>query len=178
MLVVMPERGWAAASFTNISQELPVPGNPSVPDRLGRNVVDVLLGEPVGGTSARRFYAIFDVLVVAVFALLASSLARAALALRRATPVRHGVGSTAGIAARGLPGLLVLLFPGLTLGWAASWLWAPDLTLALVVFGSMLLITAALRAVWLVRAKRRFQPQRDHATEQRADGAKPALVVR
>ena len=173
MLVVMPERGWAAASFTNISQELPVPGNPSVPDRLGANVVDALLEEPVGGVSARRFYAIFDGLALLVFALLAWSLVRAALALRRATPVRHQVRTGLGIAARVVPGLLLLLAPGLTFGWAASRLWMPDLTLALVVFGSMLLITAALRVAWLLRAKRRFEPQR----EQQAETAERELVL-
>ena len=177
MLVVMPERGWAAASLTNISQELPIPGNPSVPDRLGANVVDVLLGEPVGGISARRFYAIFDVVVVAVFALLAGSLARAALTLRRATPVRHQIRSAVDIAARGLPGLLVLLTPGLTLGWGSSWLWAPDVTLTLVVLGSTLLIVAALRAVWLIRVKRRLKPRRDHAQEQQAGEARREVPV-
>ena len=158
MLVVMPERGWAAASMTNISNELPIPGNPSVPDRLGRNVVDVLLGEPVGGASARSFYAKFDLVVAAIFGLLLWSLTRAALAVRRAAAVRHFRHSALGVVARALAGTLIALSPGLTLGWASSWLWSPDLTLTVVVLGSTLVLIAAVRAAWLVRAERRADP--------------------
>jgi hypothetical protein len=153
MLVIMPERGWAAASMTNISNEVPVPGNPSVPDRLGRNVVDVLLDEPVAATSARSFYAKFDLLVAALFGLLLWSLTRATLALRRAARVRHPVRSAVGVGARGIAGTLIALSPGLVGGWAQNWLWAPDLTLTLVAAGSMLVVIAALRGAWLVRSK-------------------------
>jgi len=144
--------------MTNISNELPLPGNPAVPDRLARNVIEALLDEPVTGVSAHRFYAIFDLVALGIFALLAWSLTRAALAVRRATPVRHRMRSAAAAAIRALAGIVMALAPGLAgAGWASSWLWSPDLTLTLVVFGSLLLITAVLRAAWLVRSKRHIQ---------------------
>src|SRR5829696_3778622 len=138
--------------MTNISNELPLPGNPAVPDRLARNVIEALLDEPVTGVSAHRFYAIFDLVALGIFALLAWSLTRAAL------PVRHRMRSAAAAAIRALAGIVMALAPGLAgAGWASSWLWSPDLTLTLVVFGSLLLITAVLRAAWLVRSKRHIQ---------------------
>ena len=164
MIILMPERGWAAVSMMNASQELPVPGNPSAPDRLGRNVADVLLGESSGGVSAHRFYAAFDLLAAAVLALLAWSLWRAARALRRRDAVAHRARAVAGVAARSAGGVLILVAPGVTGGWASSWLWAPDLTLVLVVSGSMLLATAALRLGWLILARR---PSQRHAAVAR-----------
>ena len=158
MIAFMPERGWAVASMTNISNELPVPGNPAVPDRLARNVIDVLLDEPITGVSAHRFYAIFDLVALGILALLAWSLTRAAFAVRRATPTPHRIRSAAAVPIRALAGILIAFAPGLaSAGWASSSLWSPDLTLTLVVFGSLLLITAMLRAAWLVRSKRHVQ---------------------
>lgn len=168
MIIVMPGRGWAAASMTNASEEQPLPGNPSAPDRLGRNVADVLLGEPVGGVSAHRFYAVFDLLAGVVFALLAWSLVSAALALRRGGTIGHRARAVAGIIARGTGGLIVVLAPGISGGWASSWLWAPDLTLILVVFGAMLLATAALRTGCLVRGSYRRPPLHQHAVTTHA----------
>jgi CubicO group peptidase (beta-lactamase class C family) len=61
MITVLPERGMAVATLLNLSHELPVPGNPAVPDRLSPNVVDAVLGEPVdSGPSTTTFYLWFD----------------------------------------------------------------------------------------------------------------------
>ena len=65
MITVVPGRGTAVATLMNLSHELPVPGNPSAPDRMSRNVVDSLLGEAVDtGPSTTRFYLVFDLIAL------------------------------------------------------------------------------------------------------------------
>lgn len=159
MLAVVHRAGLAVAVMTNVSSEVPVPGNPSVPDRLGASAVDVLLGEDVGGTSATTFYAVFDLVVLLVLVLLGLALVRAVRRLRRAeVPDGHPRRRSASAAALVLGGLVVALAPAMTVGWSASWLWAPDLTLVLLVVGALVLILGGVRIATLAAASRRGPP--------------------
>ncbi len=63
MLALFPERGMAVAVLVNAGNELPVPGNPFIADRISRNMVHAALGQPVADLpSMWRFYAAFDLI--------------------------------------------------------------------------------------------------------------------
>ena len=157
MNVLLPQRGWGVVTLANAGNELPLPGYPAAIDRIARNAVDVLVGDPVDpGTSLPTFYLWFD---LAVFALLTAA---GAGLLRAVRLVRSGRGPSsrrlalAGIVVRAGAGAVLLAVPGY--GWAAAWTWVPDLLLAGVAFGALLLATAALRLVALVRTRVREAP--------------------
>lgn len=61
MLAFLPDEGVAAVVVVNAGNELPIPGNPFVADRIARNVIHSALGQPVLDLpSMWRFYAVFD----------------------------------------------------------------------------------------------------------------------
>ena len=65
MLALFPDRGVAVAVVVNAGNELPVPGNPFIADRITRNVVHAALGQPVVDLpSMWRFYLVFDLVVL------------------------------------------------------------------------------------------------------------------
>ena len=68
----------------------------------------------------------------------------------RRTPARRAV-TIAGVAARGVLGLVLLALPAVALGWQASLLWQPDLSTLIVLMGALLLVTATLRLGTLLR---------------------------
>jgi CubicO group peptidase (beta-lactamase class C family) len=154
MLVLLPKRDWAVATLMNAGNELDIPGNPAAMDRASRNAVDALLGEPVEGTSLKTFYVYFDLVVLLLFALAVYGLFRAARALRRHAPPRHRAKAFGGIAARAAAGGLLLAAPPLlAVGWSGAFLWSPDLALVALVLGGLLVVTALVRLVWLMRVR-------------------------
>ncbi len=156
MITLIPGRGTAVATLMNLSHELPVPGNPSAPDRLSRNVVDALLGEPVDtGPSTRRFYLLFDAIVLLLVGVAGWSLWRAVASFRRGTDPRHRLPALLGVGLRGAAiALLATLPAGAGYGWASAWVWAPDLTLTLAVLIVLLVLIMSVRLVALVRSLR------------------------
>jgi CubicO group peptidase (beta-lactamase class C family) len=159
MLSFFPGRGVAVATLLNAGHELPVPGNPSVTDRVARNVIHATLGQPVPGLpSLRGFYLRFDLVVLVLVAAAGWGLLRAVGALRRRTAlsgVRHPVVGWLGVAVRTAVALGLVFLPLMTYGWAGVWTWAPDLALVLAALAPLLAATAGLRAVGLIRARHR-----------------------
>ena len=152
LIAVFPDRDLAVVTLTNAANQLSVPGYPASVDRVERNAIDVLIGDPVDtGTSLHRFYLYFDLLALALLAATTWALARAARALRRRQPVRHTKRAIAGIVARVTGGVLLVALPAVALGWRAAFLWQPDMSSVLVVLGALLLLTAALRLAALMR---------------------------
>ena len=151
MLTLLPARGTAVATLMNLSHEIPLPWNPSVTDRLSRNVVDAVVGEPAdGGPSIRRFYLVLDLVALALVAAAGWGLVRAVGSQRRPRP-RGGIPTATGVVVRlALVGVLAVL-PGL-LGhtWSSLWLWAPDLALVIGLLAVLLLATAVARAASLL----------------------------
>jgi CubicO group peptidase (beta-lactamase class C family) len=154
MLSVFPDRGVAVAVVVGAGNELPVPGNPFIADRIARNVVHAALGQPVQELpSIRRFYLVFDLVVLLLLAAAGWGLLRALRAARHPARPRHPVRGWAGVLIRALGvGALVLLTTS-SYGWRGLWTWVPDL--ALVIAGLVLLIAAAaaLRVIGLLRTE-------------------------
>jgi hypothetical protein len=155
LMVLLPRRKVAVITLVNASNELIVPGNPYAISRMQRNAVDVVLGAPANaGTSVRRFYIIFDLLVALLLAVAVASLARAVRAAKRRRPPRHRLRAAAGVPARVALAALALGYPALIgYGWTAMRYWHPDLALALALLGGLLLATAVVRVVWLLRSR-------------------------
>jgi fatty acid desaturase len=152
MIVMFPRRDLAAVTLTNAANLVPVPGYPGSVDRVERNAVDALIGDPVNtGTSLRRFYLYFDLIAIVLLAALGWPAIRAARALRARTRPRHRRRATAGVLTRAAAGGLLLALPALTVGWQVALLWNPDLSAVIVLASALLLVTAALRLVLLVQ---------------------------
>lgn len=152
MIVMFPRRDLAAVTLTNAANLVPVPGYPGSVDRVERNAVDVLIGDPVDtGTSLRRFYLYFDLIVIALLAALGWPAVRAARALRARTRPLRRRRAIAGVLTRAAAGGLLLALPALTLGWQVALLWHPDLSAVVVLAGALLLVTAALRLALLLQ---------------------------
>jgi CubicO group peptidase (beta-lactamase class C family) len=157
LMVLFPSRDVAVVTLANTSNELPVPGNPAAITRMQRNAVDVLLGEPVNrGTSVHRFYFWFDVVAALLLAAALLGLARAVLALRGRLAPHHRVRAIIGIPGRIVLAAVVLGYPALIgVGWTALRSWHTDLALTLVIIGAVILSTALVRLVWLLRTRPR-----------------------
>ena len=151
MIVMFPRRDVAVVTLTNAANELTLPGYPASVDRVERNAIDALIGDPVDtGTSLHRYYLYVDLIALALLAAVAWPLVRAARALRRTRP-RHRWLAIAGVVARAAGGVLLVALPALAFGWRASFLWQPDVFTVIVLLGALLLVTAALRLAGLVR---------------------------
>lgn len=152
MLAVVPDRDVAVAVVVNAGNELPVPGNPFIADRVSRNVVHAALGQrTVDLPSLWRFYAVFDLVVVLLLATSTWALLRAAGSLASRTPPRRRGLSWAAVLLRSLAAGLLALVPALSYGWRSGWTWAPDLALSLGALLVLLVVAAGLRATWLIR---------------------------
>ena len=152
MIALFPQRGLAAATLVPAAQEIPLPGNPSITDRISRNTLHAILDEPVPpATSLWGFYLWFDAAAIALSALGLWVLLRAIRAYRRPAPPgrRRWL--------RPLPPLLsvvvLLVLPTLVAGgWSAVWTWAPDLGLTVLLLIALLAAAGALRLLTAVRA--------------------------
>ncbi len=166
MLTLSPDRGVAVAALVNAGNELPVPGNPFIADRVTRNVVHAALGQPVLGLpSMWRFYLVFDLVALLLCAAAAWGLWRAARTARSPSPSRHRVRGWAGVLARTLGTGLLLIVPTLSYGWAGLWTWAPDLALVIAALALLLAAAAALRTTGLLRASPGTRPASSNTTE-------------
>ena len=145
MIVMFPRRDLAVVTLTNAANELTLPGYPASVDRVERNAVDALIGDPVDtGTSLHRYYLYLDLIALALLAAVAwASAAPCAPSGRRRAPppvARHRRRRDT----RG-GGVLLVALPALAFGWRASFLWQPDVFTLIVLIGALLLVTAALR---------------------------------
>jgi CubicO group peptidase (beta-lactamase class C family) len=156
MITLLPDRGIAVATLVAAGHELPVPGNPAATDRISRNVVDVVVDEPVAtGTSLRSFYAVFDLLVLGLWTALGWSLHRAARVLRRQTGPPRRLSAGGGVLSRAVLVAELLALPiWAGFGWSGLQVWAPDLWLVLLVLIALLTATAAVRLAGLARPHR------------------------
>lgn len=150
MVALFPEREWGVVTLLNAGNELEIPGNPSAMDLTSRNVIDALLGEPVKQGSLKRFYIVFDLIVLALLSLVGLGMYRAIRDLRRGERL-GGRRRAAGVAVRVVGGVLLLFLPLIGLGYAAAWLWMPDLTLVVVLLGTSLVATGLLRLTEMFR---------------------------
>jgi hypothetical protein len=153
MITLLPNKGMAVATVMNLSHELPVPGSPAAPDRISRNVVDAVLGEPVDtGPSTTGFYVVFDLIALLLVGAALWGLWRAVKTLRRGGPPRRRLLATFGVVVRVMAIALLLLIPvAAGYGWAGARVWAPDLTLVLATLVALLIPVTALRLVTLLR---------------------------
>jgi CubicO group peptidase (beta-lactamase class C family) len=157
MLTVFPDRQVAVATLVNAGNELPVPGNPFIADRVERNVIHAALGQPVVDLpSLRRFYVLFDLAVVMLLVTTGWGVLRAARSLRNPRRPRHLTRRWSGIAVRALVVAGLVVLPMLSYGWRGLWTWAPDLTL---VIGSVALLLSTTIALRLIEVTRRSRPE-------------------
>jgi hypothetical protein len=157
MLTVFPDQQVAVATLVNAGNELPVPGNPFIADRVERNVIHAALGQPVVDLpSLRGFYVLFDLVVVMLLVAAGWGALRAARSLRDPRPRRRLVLRWSGIVVRALVVAGLVVLPVLSYGWRGLWVWAPDLTL---VIGSLALLLATTAALRLFELTRRSRPE-------------------
>lgn len=154
MIALFPDRGVAAATLVPAGHEVPVPGNPSLTDRIARNTMHSVLGEPVPPPTSRwGFYVWFDAAVGVAVALAFWSLWRATRAGRRPAPgrVRRWLLPLPSL----LTALLLLALPILTSGgWRGVWTWAPDLATTLLVLSALAAAVAVVRIGAAIRGGR------------------------
>ncbi len=148
MFVLIPDQHLGMVMLMNAGLQLPLPGADGVLDRIPSETVSLLLGQqPASAMSLNRFYLIFDAVVFLIVAVQVWSLLRL---IRRPTHNRQR-GLSVMLSAVPLIweivlGVALLLAPGLIgMSWRSAWLWMPDLTLVLLVAGTLWLITAAVR---------------------------------
>ncbi len=159
MLALFPERDLAVAVMVGAGNELPVPGNPFIADRVTRNVVHSALDQPVPDLpSMWRFYAVFDLVALLLLGAASWGLRRAGRALTTEPPSRHRARAWTGLVGLVLAAGVLVLVPTSSYGWGGLWTWAPDL--AVVIAGVALLLagTAVLRLVRLLRPGRGAPP--------------------
>lgn len=147
MIVLIPERRLAVVTLANANTEMPLPGADGSLDLIPSGVVSLLVGEePAEGVSLTRFYLVFDAVVALMLAAGMWSLVR--LIRRRhvgRTDRRHWLQTGRGALEVGAGGLLLLGPPAIWNGWSAAMLWVPDLTLAVIAIGGLLVAAGALR---------------------------------
>lgn len=159
MLALFPDRDVAVAVVVNAGNELPVPGNPFIADRITRNVVHAAVGQPVPELpSMWRFYAVFDLAASLLLGGAVWGLLRAGRTVSSPSPPRHPVGAWAGVLVRAVGAGLLVLVPALSYGWGALWTWTPDLAVVISALALLVIVTAALRVIGLLRARRADRP--------------------
>jgi CubicO group peptidase (beta-lactamase class C family) len=180
LIAMFPRRDLAVVTLTNAANELSLPGYPASVDRVERNAIDALIGDPIDtGTSLHRYYLYVDLIALALLAAIAWAIVRAARALRARTRPRHRWRAIAGVATRAAGGVLLVALPALAFGWRASFLWQPDVFTVIVLIGALLLVTAALRLARLVRRAPTSPPEGPVSGTVPADSAPtPALAAR
>ena len=154
MLVLAPDHGWGMVMLMNAGSQLPLPGADGALNRIPSEVASLMLGrQPTAGMSLERFYVIFDLLVLAVIAVQIWSVVRLLRHRLRLEPQLQSVSRPLRLMSVTVPliwevglGALLLATPELLkIGWRAAWLWMPDLSLVLLVVGTLSLMTGAVR---------------------------------
>ncbi len=176
LMVMFPRRDLAVVTLTNAANELSLPGYPASVDRVERNAVDALIGDPIDtGTSLHRFYLYFDLIALALLAAVAWPVVRAVRALRTRTRPRHRWLAIVGVVTRAGGGVLLMALPGLAFGWRAALLWQPDLLTLIILMAALLLVTAALRLARLLRGSGTARPPA-LVTQGRESNLQPRVV--
>ncbi len=160
MISLFPDEGAAVATLLNASHELPVPGNPSITDRVSSNVLHGALAQDTTDLpSMWRFYLVFDALVAVLLALSLWGLFRTVAALRgkRRRPAR-AKRTWAGAGLRALGAVAFPVLVSLLYGWRYLWTWAPDLAVLFLALTVLWLAAAALRVLALLRPRPRDDP--------------------
>lgn len=166
MLALFPDRGVAVGAVVNAGNELPVPGNPFIADRITRNVVHAAVDQPGQELpSLRGFYVTFDGIVLLLLVAAAWGVIRA----RRTVTVptrQHRARRWTGVLVRALIIGLLVLTPMASYGWRGLWTWAPDLAAAIAAAAVLLTAVTVLRAIGLLRTTAGTHPApADAATE-------------
>jgi CubicO group peptidase (beta-lactamase class C family) len=152
MLALFPDRGLAVATVVDVGNELPLPGNPFIADRITRNIVHAALGQPVTDLpSIGRFYAVFDLAVLLLLGAAGWALLRAARTVTSAARSRHPVQGWAAVVTLALGAGLLVLVATSSYGLRGLWTWAPDLAVVVASLALLLAAAAALRASALLR---------------------------
>ena len=180
LMAMFPRRDLAVVTLTNAANELSVPGYPASVDRVERNAVDALIGDPIDtGTSLHRFYLYFDLIALALLAAATWPVVRAARALRRGMRPRHRWLAIAGVVIRAAGGVLLVALPALAFGLQAAFLWQPDLFILIVLIGVLLLVAAGLRLAILLRRVSKGMPNGPASgTVPAENDPTPVLVAR
>lgn len=154
MLAIHPDRNVAVVVVVDAGNELPVPGNPFIADRITRNVVHAALGQPVLHLpSMWRFYAVFDLVALLLLGAATRGVLRAARTIRATAGLRHPRRGWVGVLVRVLGVGVLVLVPTLSYGWGGLRTWAPDLAVVIAALALLLAVAAALRATGLLRAR-------------------------
>jgi CubicO group peptidase (beta-lactamase class C family) len=173
MIALFPDRDLAVATLVNASHESPVPGNPSITDRVSRNVIHAALGQPVPDLpSLWRFYLVFDLIVLVLIVPAGWGLVRALMATHRRSPQVRRARRWTGVVVRTLGAVVLAVVPVLSIGWRGAWTWAPDLALVATALIVLLAMTAALHLLALVLPDRKPASANLTTTER-----KPAHVL-
>jgi CubicO group peptidase (beta-lactamase class C family) len=180
MIVMFPRRDLAVVTLTNAANDLTLPGYPAAVDRVERNAIDALIGDPIdAGTSLHRYYLYVDLIALVLLAAVAWPLGRAVRASRTRTRPRRRWLAIAGVVTRAAGGVLLVALPALAFGWRASFLWQPDVFTLIVLLGALLLLTAALRLARLLRRSPESPPGGPVPDTVPAETAPtPALIAR
>ena len=146
-------RRQAVATLLGTGHELPVPGNPAITDRITRTAVEALLADPTTTAgSLRGFYAVFDLIALALAAAAGYGLARTVQLIRAPRRHRRVLRDVLWTMATLALGVAVLALPSVTgYGWAGAWTWAPDLALVVFTFGFLVMATGLLRLFAVAR---------------------------
>ncbi len=170
MLALFPDQGVAVAVLVDAGNELPVPGNPFIADRVTRNVVHAALGQPVPNLpSVRRFYLVFDLVALLLLGLASWGLLRAVRGLTSPSTPRHSVRRWTGVVIRTLAVGLLLLAPTSSYGWGGLWTWAPDLAVLIAALALLLAAAAAVRLIALLRSRHTIQTTISNTTKGEHD---------
>jgi CubicO group peptidase (beta-lactamase class C family) len=165
-MILLPDTGQAVVMLINAGSQMELGGGNSVLSRLPQGVVNLLRNErPPTGTSIRRFYAIFNSVVVIV---LGASIWLIVWVARSRLPVLAGGAATWSSAAAIAPmvgglGLNAVLLLGVPMAIGTNWrtmsLFAPDLAVAMGTVSILSMTVAAVRAGRLVQRYRIEQSQ-------------------
>ena len=159
-MVLLPETNEAVVLFVNAGSQAEFAGGNSVMSRMPIGTVNLLRGEDAaGGTSTSQFYAIFNVVVLAVVAIQVWSLLR--LVRRTTRP-----SSTYEWGAAVLPFAWEFAFAGFVTwtvarmpgGWSGTFLSLPDFTLVAAIVAGTWIATGLTRTAWLGRVVLRREP--------------------
>jgi CubicO group peptidase (beta-lactamase class C family) len=154
LLLLSPTEGLAVATVVNASNEIPVPGNPFITDRVTRNVAHAALDQPaVELPSLRNFYLAFDLAALTLLGLALWGLLRAARTADSPRRAGRGAWGWAGVGTRTVAAVLLVALPLTSYGWSGMWTWAPDLALLVAALAVVLILTAVLRLLHLVRGR-------------------------
>ncbi|MGE3355016.1 MAG: serine hydrolase domain-containing protein [Acidimicrobiia bacterium] len=185
-MVLLPDTDQAAVVMINAGNQFEIGGANAAWSRIPQGVVNLLRDtDPPAGTSAARFFIVFDSLVAMIIVTQLWTIARlttrpSAQTTPRAATVAFLVGEL--IAAP----LVLLVYPAITggLGWRTAFAFVPDLSLTVAAVAGLAMLTGVLRSARLARDRRspvdridsRTPPGLNRATSTTTSAADPARL--